>query len=170
MTFSNFKKLVTIDDLWAGALSCNKLTYARPICGCNFLIFFRKVFSFYRKHQKPCTSWNSDLHDRAYVSKTYGVQYLFCSYSSLGDSRSFSTFSGPCSIVNFTLRFIKMNPCFVTSDDICKRPCIVIWILFKQQFSALHACLYLLICQQMGIPSSTDLSQITFENGMSCSL
>jgi hypothetical protein len=45
-----------------------------------------------------------------------------------------------------------MNPCFVTSDDICKNLCIVIWILFKQQLSTFDASV------SKWKPSSIDLS------------
>ena len=129
-------------------------------CGSSFskvFLQFSKNFRLVKFRINRFAFRHSNMNGGTPSCKKYGIHYLLYTDGPFCNAWSFARLCSPNLVLVFSFWLIKMNPCFVTSDDICKRPCIVIWILFKQQFGALHTSLFLLICQQMGDPSSTDL-------------
>lgn len=101
---------------------------------------------------------SSLLNDRTLCYEEYGIPYLFTFIVRFEMHGLLLDFVAYIVSLNLLFGLKTVNPCLVTSDDICERLCTVIWKLFKEHFRTLHAYLFLHICQQMGSQSSTNLS------------
>ena len=108
----------TVEDLWAGALSCNKGPFLDVLFSFYFACFQNHILIEATIHIP--TFWKSNLHEWPRISEENGVLHLLCQQCSFGNTWPFGMFQSQYPVINFPLGLIEIDPCLITSYETIK--------------------------------------------------